>query len=156
MRGMLAVMALGVAVPMAAQSRSGADMAPVAWLAGCWELRSGARVTQEQWMAPAGGMMLGMSRTVVRDTVREYEHLRLELREGKLTYVALPSGQKEAAFTQEEAGDSGASFVNPEHDFPQRISYRRVGADSLIARIEGTRGGQPRGIDFPMKRGCRA
>jgi hypothetical protein len=48
--------------------------------------------------------------------------------------------------------DSAVAFANPEHDFPQRILYRRVGADSLIARIEGKQGDKVRGIDFPMTR----
>ena len=46
-------------------------------------------------------------------------------------------------------------FSNPAHDFPQWIIYRLRGSDSLVARIEGTRNGQLRGIDFPMRRtGC--
>ena len=42
------------------------------WLKGCWERHTarGAFI-QEQWMAPRGGMMMGMARTLVRDTLRE-------------------------------------------------------------------------------------
>jgi hypothetical protein len=43
-------------------------------------------------------------------------------------------------------------FENAAHDFPQRVLYRREAADRLVARIEGLRNGQPRGIDFPMQR----
>lgn len=43
-------------------------------------------------------------------------------------------------------------FSNPAHDFPQQVSYRRVSRDSMVARIEGTRGGQVRGINYPVKR----
>ena len=35
------------------------------WLAGNWRLERNGRVVDEQWMAPAGGVMLGMSRTVI-------------------------------------------------------------------------------------------
>lgn len=125
------------------------------WMAGCWELRAGARTTQEQWMSPLGGMMLGMSRTVVRDTVQEYEYLAIEVRGGTPTYIARPSGQAEASFAATTLSDTMVVFSNPTHDFPQRISYRRTGTDSLVARIEGTRGGRTRGIDYPMRRaGC--
>jgi hypothetical protein len=122
------------------------------WLAGCWELRVGARVTQEHWMPPAGGMMLGLSRTVVRDTVREYEHLMISTKGGVLVYTAKPSGQAETSFAAEHVSDTLLVFANPQHDFPQRILYRRRGADSVVARIEGPRGGETRGIDFPMRR----
>ena len=48
--------------------------------------------------------------------------------------------------------DSAVIFENPAHDFPQRIIYRRRGADSLLARVEGMRGGRLRGLDFPYRR----
>lgn len=44
------------------------------------------------------------------------------------------------------------TFENPQHDFPQKVSYRLESADRLIGRIEGNRGGSLRGIDFPMRR----
>lgn len=130
----------------------GINVPPPAWLAGCWELRAGARVTHEQWMASAGGVMLGMSRTVVRDTVREWEHLYLGPRAGGLAYVARPVRQAETAFGATAVNDTMAVFENLAHDFPQRIIYRRRGADSVVARIEGPRNGQLRGLDFPMRR----
>ena len=35
----------------------------VAWLGGCFEMRQGNLIVEEQRMAPRGGSMLGMSRT---------------------------------------------------------------------------------------------
>jgi hypothetical protein len=96
--------------------------------------------------------MMGMSRTVVRDTVREFETLRIEMRNGVPAYVAMPSGQKETVFSLTAVSDTSVVFANPAHDFPQRIMYRRIGRDSLVARIEGPQGGQTRAINFPMRR----
>jgi hypothetical protein len=48
--------------------------------------------------------------------------------------------------------DSAVTFEHPTHDFPQRVIYRRRGADSLLARVEGMRGGQLRGSDYPYRR----
>ena len=103
-------------------------------------------------MRPRGGAMLGMSRTIRRDTMVEYEHLRIHDRGGKAVYVAMPSGQAMTEFEAVTTSDSLVTFENAAHDFPQRIIYRRRGADSVIARIEGTRGGQMRGVDFPFTR----
>ena len=122
------------------------------WLAGCWELRRANRVTLEMWMPPAGGVMLGSSRTVAGGTVREWEQIRLSVREGQVIYTAAPSGQTQTDFTGAAVSDSGFTVENPAHDFPQRIIYRRRGADSLVARIEGKSQGGPRGIDYPMRR----
>lgn len=124
-----------------------------AWLSGCWELRAGGRVTMEVWMPPAGGTMLGASRTTVTGNVREYEYLRLRTDGTTLVYVALPSGQKETEFRGTHASDTLLMFENPAHDFPKRVMYRRRTADSVVARIEGPgRDGATRGIDFPMRR----
>jgi hypothetical protein len=123
-----------------------------AWLAGCWELSGRGRVTIEMWMPPAGGMMLGGSRTVSGDSVREYEQVTLRLHEGRLVYTARPSGQSEATFTSTEWTDSSFTVANPEHDFPQRILYRRHRSDSLIAQIEGTTPAGQRRVNYPMRR----
>ena len=122
------------------------------WLAGCWERGSGALVMEEQWMRPRGDAMLGVSRTTRRDTVVAYEHLRIFDRGGRTVYAALPSGQSLTEFETASTSDSLVTFENPTHDFPQRVIYRRRGADSLLARIEGMRGGQLRGVDFPYRR----
>jgi hypothetical protein len=127
---------------------SGQTAKPPAWLAGCWEQRTGNRVTLEMWMAPAGGLMLGASRTVVNGTLREYEQLVLKSDSGKLIYTATPSGQQAASFTSIAVSDSSFTVENLKHDFPQRIIYRRRGADSLVARVET----RTRGRDYPMKR----
>lgn len=155
-RPLLALLILGTASPGAAQSSSGGiDLGRLDWLAGCWERRAGERVVLEMWMAPAGGMMLGASRTVVAGRTRDFEHLKLETVGDTLIYTALPARQRETSFRATTLPDSGFTVDNPTHDFPTRISYRRIGPDSLVARIEGPSPSGPRGIDFPMRRvGC--
>src|SRR5688500_18858184 len=91
----------------------------------------------EMWMPPAGGVMLGASRTTVGGAAREFEHLRISTRGDTLVYTALPSGQRETEFRATAATDQMLVFENRAHDFPQVIRYRRVSADSIVARIEG-------------------
>jgi hypothetical protein len=43
-----------------------------------------------------------------------------------------------------------AVFENPQHDYPQRIIYRKSG-NRLDARIEGVDKGKARSEDFPME-----
>jgi hypothetical protein len=126
----------------------------LSWIAGCWRLSNVAsgRIVDEQWMAPRGGTMLGMARTVRGDSAIELEHLQIVERGGHIVFHAEPSGQAPADFEARATSDSLVTFENLAHDFPQRVIYRRRGSDSLIARIEGTRNGGIRGIDFPYGR----
>jgi hypothetical protein len=103
-------------------------------------------------MRPRGGLMLGAGRTVESDSLIEFEQVRILEREGRLIYAAAPSGQTPAEFTSIAVTDTSVTFENLAHDFPQRILYRRVGRDSLAARIEGMRGGKLRGVDFAYGR----
>jgi hypothetical protein len=133
--------------------RSARGLEQLRWLAGCWEMQRGTRTSVEMWMAPAGGLMLGASRTVADGKVVEFERMQLAERDSGLVYTALPSGQSEASFTSVAVGEDGFTVENLQHDFPQRIIYRRAGSDSLVARIEGPgRNGGTRGVDFPMRR----
>ena len=133
-------------------SSAGTGIEQARWLAGCWELKRGSRTGFEMWMPPAGGIMMGASRTVANERVVEWERLQLSEKDGHLVYTSLPSGQTEASFTSTVTTDSSFTVENLQHDFPQRIIYRRHGADSLIARIEGPGGNGTRGVDFPMQR----
>jgi hypothetical protein len=110
-------------------------------------------LTEEHWMAPRGGTMLGMSRTVRDGRTVEFEFLQIRSGEGTLVYEARPSGQPMAIFPLESAADGTVTFENPSHDFPQRIIYRRTAA-GIAARIEGLMNGTERGVDFPFTR-CR-
>ena len=128
-----------------------------AFLAGCWRLeRSGlpadARTVDEQWMAPAGGLMLGITRKVARGRASEYEFMRLEERDGRLVFTAQPSGQAAAEFVASRVAPGQLVFENPLHDFPQRVEYRSRGRERLEARVEGTVKGQVRATDFPYVR----
>jgi hypothetical protein len=144
------------AVPRPPAPTEGRDAVQrLSWFAGCWrrQIAGGASVLDEQWMVPRGGVALGMSRTVRNDTiVVEFEQLRLFQRAGRAVYRAEPSGQVPAEFEAQSTSDTLVVFENAAHDFPQRIIYRKRGADSLIARIEGTMRGQARAADFSYAR----
>ena len=137
---------------LAAATAQAPRVQQVGWLAGCWQRVDGGRTVEEQWMRPRGGLMLGAGRTVEGDSLVEFEQVMILERAGRLVYAARPSGQAPAEFESIAVTDSSVTFENPAHDFPQRVLYRRVGADSLVARVEGTRGGRARGADFPYRR----
>ena len=124
----------------------------IAWLAGCWGNSFDNGAYEEQWMAPKGGMMLGMSRTVVADQAVEFEQIRIVEQNNQLLYIPKPSGQEETIFRCAQLTDSLVIFMAPEHDFPQRICYQRNPDGSLLAWIDGKKGDKEGRIEFPMQR----
>jgi hypothetical protein len=127
--------------------------ASVAWLAGCWAQQGREAGSVEQWTAPAGGLMLGMARTLKNGRATEFEFMQIRAdAQGALTFIAQPQGRPPTDFPLLRHGEADAVFENAGHDFPQRVLYRREAADRLTARIEGRVNGKDRGIDFPMQR----
>ena len=131
-------------------------MDAVTFIAGCWEINRPEKqsLTNEQWMSPVGGAMIGMARSVRNGKMGSYEYLRIVKDDIGIHYIAKPSQSKsETSFKLVKWAANEAVFENPTHDFPQRIVYKLTGADSLTARIEGTTNGKASGMDFPYVRG---
>lgn len=113
------------------------------WLAGHWRSEDGSRVTDEVWLAPAQGLMTGMSRTH-GGKAAFFEFVRIEQRGDALYYIAQPRGGPATEFRAVDIAADAITFENPSHDFPQRIVYERRESDALSARIEGRIGGKSR------------
>ena len=133
-----------------AQDSSSVD--DVEWIVGCWKSTNSKYEAREHWMPPNGKMMVGMSHTVSKNMTVGYEYLRIEEQDGKLVYIANPSGQEEAPFYQAEITDKKMVFVNPDHDFPQRITYYLLNDGSIHARVEAEKDGELKGFDTFMER----
>jgi hypothetical protein len=122
----------------------------LSFLSGCWT----ADGTEEMWTKPAGGSMMGLSRTVKgnRTLFTEFVHISAAT-DGTLIFnVQLKLAGKSTQFRATELKDGAVTFSNPEHDYPQRIMYRREPDGSLFARIEGTTGGKNRHEEYKYKR----
>jgi Domain of unknown function (DUF6265) len=114
----------------------------LAWMSGSWGGTVNGVEMEEHWSSVKGETLIGMHRDVRGGRTTGFEFLRVEVRGGVLTYVAMPGGRAPATtFPVKELGASRVVFENLEHDFPQRIIYWRDGAD-LRARIEGPREGR--------------
>ena len=114
----------------------------LAWMSGLWiSDQDGEAVLEEHWTRPRGGTMFGLNRTVEGDETAFFEYLCIQHTQDGIYYMASPKGrQPPTPFKLVHTDTNSATFENPEHDFPQRIIYRREG-DRMYARIEGTRNG---------------
>jgi hypothetical protein len=122
------------------------------WLSGCLEMRKGDLLVEEQRMRARGASMLGMSRTTSGKGLLEYELTLIKDVDGRLVYEAHPSGQAMTVFPAVSATDDSVLFSAPEHDYPQFVGYRKVGADSVIAWIDGKSRGKQRRVEFSYRR----
>jgi hypothetical protein len=112
-------------------------LADLEWLAGHWAGESGGTLTEELWMAPGGGLMLGLNRSVPRSGRAAFEYLRIEESPQGLALLASPGGRAPTAFPLADFGADFVEFANPEHDFPQHLRYERSGDRLSVAAWAG-------------------
>jgi DNA-binding transcriptional LysR family regulator len=144
----LALLALVAAEPASAPS-----LQTLRFMTGCWRGPAGSNTTLEEfYTAPAANLMLGVSRYVREGKVTDYEFTSIEQRDSDLVITPRPKDQSPASFRLRKLTDGEVVWANPEHDFPQIISYRRVAPDSLIARIEGPGPQGTRAMEWRMAR----
>ena len=116
------------------------------WLSGYWLSCADGVEVSETWSNRRGGIMLGSSITSGDDSFG-WEQTRIEASADGLSFHAQPRGQPPASFRLVRSGPAEAVFENPEHDFPQRVIYRRDG-DRLTGRIEGVAGGREQAMEW--------
>ena len=154
-QGVLAVAAVLVTIagarPAGAKPATAADLEPLAWMAGCWAGDTSGVRTEECWMAPAAGIMVGMNRVVGRGRA-SFDFMRIVADTGGVAFLASPSGRPPTRFDRIESGDRRVVFANPRHDFPQRVVYWQESDGTLHARIEGTIEGKPTNVEWRWKR----
>ena len=84
--------------------------------------------------------MLGVNREIsAAETF--FEFLRIESIPGTLVYEAAPRGGPATRFPLIQAEAGRVVFANPNHDFPQQITYWIDASGGLNAEISGLRNG---------------
>jgi hypothetical protein len=119
------------------------------WISGYWlSCKNGVQIA-ESWFGTGSGTLVGTNLTQGKQT--SFEVLRVGANaQGGLSYYSMPDGAPVAAFAMTSNVYGRAVFENLDHDFPQRIIYRREGS-TLHARIEGEIGGRLKGQDWTFR-----
>jgi len=147
----LGLLAAVAAAPRAAEPPR-SRLERLAWMTGSWVWDSAGARSEEHWMGPVGGLMVGMNRTVRGGRARAFEFLRIRERGDTVAYLSMPNGRGLTEFALKEIGDRRVVFENLEHDFPQRVIYWLGDDGRLHARIEGQMDGQLEGQNWVWKR----
>jgi hypothetical protein len=117
-------------------ANAGTALDKLDWIDGHWCSDGNGERIEEIWLPSHGGVMLGMSRTLAGERTSSFEYMRIVLGEHGPAYIAQPGGRPPVSFLRSDGGTNWVRFENPEHDFPQRIEYRREG-NTLHAKIAG-------------------
>lgn len=127
-----------------------ADLAGLAFLAGCWA--EGPEGLHEQFTAPTSNLILGTSRYVRGGAVAQFEFHRIQAGESGPVLTPYPGGNASVSFAADSLAPGYVVWSNPEHDFPQRIIYDGREDGVLVATIEGPRGGETARMGWRMRR----
>jgi len=128
--GLLAVAAVGVA-----------DVARLDWIAGTWVQEKPDALVREMWLPPRDGAMAGVTLTTRPGKPPIAEYAKITVEPAGVTFTATVGAQAPTPFVLLPGAAGEAVFENKAHDFPQRVFYRRCGAD-LCAGIEGVVNGK--------------
>jgi hypothetical protein len=144
--------------PAAAQAPPPATgpVAPLAWLAGCWQGSVNERDFREQWLPYRGGMLVGAGQQVMKGAMQDYEFLRIEPRADGVYFSQFGGDRKETSFrlesTTTDANDTVFTFANTAPTFPGHLVYRRGTEGWLYETIEGRLNGSDKKVIYPLRR----
>lgn len=126
------------------------SLASFTWLIGTWEnmdMEPG-ETAAETWSRGEAGSLLGLGCTLRGNDTVFIEKLKIVKKDGDWYYVAdVSHNAAPVFFKMTSVNASGFVCENPEHDFPQKISYRLDG-DIISAAISAG----PKEIPFRFRR----
>lgn len=131
------------------------DIKKAEWLIGTWENKSLKGSIYETWSKTNDIELSGKSYILKEKDTIVFENIRLVQETDSLFYIPIVKNQNEGLpvrFSAKTISETQLIFENPQHDFPQIISYTKINTDYLTAEISGTKNGQNRKQTFPMKR----
>ena len=135
------------------QSAGRSRVSDLAFMSGCWRglTRSGTTI-EEFYTGPSSNMIIGTTRYVREGRVVDFEFTRIDQTDSGAVITPHPKGVRSVSFAPKMLESNRAVWENPSHDFPQRILYTRIGADTLVARIEGRTPSGDRALEWRMTR----
>ncbi|TZF98684.1 hypothetical protein FW781_01795 (plasmid) [Chryseobacterium panacisoli] len=149
------ILAIGLSIAGSwAQQQS--ETKKIEWLLGTWETKTSKGNLYETWIRKSNTEFQGKSYYLKQKDTILFETVRLIEKEKKLHYIVSVKNQnneQSVDFASKPMKDPASLvFENLQHDFPQTITYKKVGRDSLFAEISGIMNGKMARQAFPMKK----
>ncbi|MCI4670358.1 MAG: DUF6265 family protein [Bacteroidia bacterium] len=127
----------------------------LSWLVGTWEMKSRKGSTYEKWEQTSKNELLGRSFKIMEGDTLLLESIQIQVEDDQLYFIPTVPTQNEGKairFKNTKLEKGMMIFENPEHDFPQIISYSLINPDSIHAEVAGEIDGKLEKRSFPMKR----
>lgn len=127
----------------------------VEWLIGIWENKTDRGSVYESWTKLNENELSGKSYVLKGKDTIVFETMRIIKEDNNLFYIPTVQGQNNdlpVRFSLKKITETELVFENPEHDFPQIISYTKTGKKSLVAEILGNVNGKDVKESFSMKK----
>ncbi len=124
-------------------------------LSGLWQTHNSEADIYEEWSKSSNGVLYGKSYVLNEGDSIINERIELKKIGEDVFYIPTVTGQNNnqpVQFKMISTNDSAFVFDNPAHDFPQRITYRFIGKDSIVAKTQGIVDGEPRTEEFYYSR----
>lgn len=125
------------------------------WLVGRWENNSAEGNLSEFWTKTNDSTFHGESYFVIKNDTVFGEKVELSQIGKDFIYevsVAKQNDEKPVPFKLTKSSETEMVWENPKHDYPNKIVYQKVGKDSLVAEIFGTKDGKVKSEVFKMKK----
>ncbi len=123
------------------------------WLIGNWEQKLPDGILVENWTKDNDSTFSGKSYFINKKDTVHFENINLHQDLELLTYTSTVVGQnndKPVDFKLISDADNTFVFDNPIHDYPQKITYKKVTETNLIATISGKQQGKLTQESYPM------
>ncbi|MEO6174047.1 MAG: DUF6265 family protein [Flavobacterium circumlabens] len=110
------------------------------WLIGNWENKSPDGLLIENWQKVNDSTFSATSYFIKEKDTLHFEKIVLSQKGEKLTYSATVNGQnndKAIDFPSTSETETKLVFENPQHDYPQKITYTKGANNTLTAEVTG-------------------
>lgn len=124
-------------------------------LSGNWQMKTAKGILGERWKKISENELQNQGYKITGNDTAKLEHVSLVQKREEIYYISTVANEndgKAIPFKLTKSKNSQFVFSNPEHDFPQNITYEIVSKDSVHAWIDGTYKGKYGRKDFYYKR----
>ncbi|MEW5677278.1 DUF6265 family protein [Flavobacterium enshiense] len=141
--------------PQEIETKTYEQLEKVNWLMGEWGNTTPEGNLTETWSQLNDSTLTGKTVFVTGADTMFTETIEIMQMNDSLLYTTKVSNQNEGkavSFKASNVAESQIVFENAKHDFPQKITYNKISADSLVAEISGMKDGKESKESYPMKK----
>lgn len=115
------------------------------WLVGEWEQKLPEGIVTEIWKKENDSTLSGKSFFIKEEDTIHSETIVIKQHNDSLLYIPTVKGQNNdepITFTLSSDVEDNYAFENLTHDYPQKISYKKINGTTLMTTISGIQQGK--------------